>query len=99
MLRIISMLTTAIALLYALEFTGVIPERAYFPSLPRLESAAANPAAWGAAAAWGTRVAACAGTGQAIATCRDAANTPGTEPAQQTGRFTDRVAAKQKPAA
>lgn len=98
MLRIMSLLTTAIAFLYVLEFVGVVPERAYFPTLPRLESAAADPAAWTGAAAWGTRVAACAGSGQAIATCREAAN-GNTAQTNEGGRFTDRVSAKPKPAA
>lgn len=99
MLRILSLLTMAIAVLYALEFTGIIPARTYFPTLPRLESAAANPANWLSAAGWGTRMAACAGTGQTIAACRDAANNAETAQPAQQGKFTDRVSAKTKPAA
>ncbi len=37
MLRLISYITLAIAVLYGLEKIGVIPEREYFPKLPRLE--------------------------------------------------------------
>jgi hypothetical protein len=100
MLRILSMLTFAIACLYALEFVGIVPERAYFPTLPRLEKAeAANASNWTEAAAWGTRLASCASSGQAIATCREAATDKNVDTPSQAGRFTDRISAKTKPSA
>lgn len=98
MLRILSLLTMAIACLYAAEFVGIVPERAYFPTLPRLEKTeAANAANWTEAAAWGTRLATCASTGQAMASCRKAAsNESDIPPAQNGSKFTDRVSAKPK---
>lgn len=100
MLRILSLLTMAIACLYAAEFVGIVPERAYFPTLPRLEKTeAANAANWTEAAAWGTRLATCASTGQAMAACRAAADGKAVDAPSQAGRFTDRVSAKAKPAA
>lgn len=88
MLRLISLATTAIAVLYALEFAGVVEERAYFPTLPRLESTANTPAAWAGAAAWGLeRLPALSNIHLPVTA---ASNTP------HQDKFTDRVVAKDK---
>lgn len=93
MLRLISLATTAIALLYALEFAGVVPERAYFPTLPRLEATTNTPAAWAGAAAWGLERLPKLATLQANLPMPQAdTNTP------HHGKFTDRVVAKDKTA-
>ena len=90
MLRLATLLVTAIAGLYALEFLGVVNKREYFPTLPRLEASASDPAAWGKAAQWGwERLPDLSGI------------LPSTDPhhGQGSERFTDRVAAKNKPGA
>lgn len=105
LLRIASLGLTALALLYALEGIGVVDKRLYFPSLPRLESSAASPAAWLDAASWGVKWVSCASMKGGLTTCADALN--GNQPASNTAesidtprdRFTDRVAAKHKPTA
>lgn len=53
LLRLCSWLISGIAILYVLEFTGIIQEREYFPSLPRLEANASDPSRWFEAAHWG----------------------------------------------
>ena len=91
MLRLISLATTAIALLYALEFTGMVPERQYFPTLPRLEASTNTPGNWASAAAWGlNNLPALASNLNLPVTETDTPPHHGTS----EGKFTDRVVAK-----
>jgi hypothetical protein len=43
----------AIAMFYMAEGTGLVPRGQYFPTLPRLEASASDPAAWFGAIQWG----------------------------------------------
>lgn len=86
MTRIVSLILMAMAGLYLLELSGVVPERKFFPSLPRLEASAADPASWTGAAQWGLDAAQGA-LDRPYA--RDATLTPSFH-----GKFTDRVVIK-----
>ncbi|MFZ2587437.1 MAG: hypothetical protein WAZ18_04890 [Alphaproteobacteria bacterium] len=96
MLRLISLATTAIAGLYALEMAGIVPERAYFPTLPRLEQSDNTPANWASAAGWGVQH---LPNLAAAANLPSAFNLPAASDTPSKGTFTHRVAAKHKPAA
>lgn len=81
MLRLASLAITAVAAFYALEGAGVVDKRVYFPTLPRLESSAANPAAWLDAASWGVKWVSCASAKGGLATCAHRLDgTAGSEP-------------------
>jgi hypothetical protein len=51
--RLANWAVMGIAVFYLAEGTGVIPRGAYFPTLPRLEESARDPAAWFGAVQWG----------------------------------------------
>jgi hypothetical protein len=51
--RLANWAVMGIAIFYLAEGTGVIPRGAYFPTLPRLEESARDPAAWFGAVQWG----------------------------------------------
>lgn len=109
MLRILSLVITALAIFYVLEGVGVVDKRVYFPTLPRLEASAASPAAWLDAASWGVKWVSCASQKGGLTTCAHqldgqpgAAEQPADTaeaPADTHERFTDRVAAKHRPTA
>ncbi|MFO0500421.1 MAG: hypothetical protein ACK5YK_01910 [Pseudomonadota bacterium] len=51
--RLANWAVMGIAIFYLAEGTGVVPRGAYFPTLPRLEESARDPAAWFGAVQWG----------------------------------------------
>ena len=87
MFKLLHLLLMAIAGLYLLEWSGVIPARQYFPSLPRLEEGAGDVSRWSDAAQWGL---AAAKREMDRATAHDNLLPAATKP---EGRFTDRVVA------
>lgn len=51
--KLVNYTVMGIAVFYAAEGFGLIEQRKYFPTLPRLEASASNPMAWLGAAQWG----------------------------------------------
>lgn len=98
--RVLSTLLTGIAVLYALEFTGVVPEGKYFPTLPRLEKSGNTIGNWAEAGKWGIEWASSLTTGLSQPQGASQSFTMATpepkvaEPARPYGKFTDRVVAK-----
>lgn len=99
--RVLSTLLTGIAVLYALEFTGVVPEGKYFPTLPRLEKASNNLGNWAQAGKWGIEWASSLTTGLSQSQTGPlqsftmaSPETKVAEPARSHDKFTDRVVSK-----
>jgi hypothetical protein len=51
--RLANWTVMGIAIFYMAEGTGMVERGKYFPTLPRLEASASDPAAWFGAAQWG----------------------------------------------
>lgn len=91
--RVLSTLLTGIATLYALEFTGVVPEGKYFPTLPRLEKSGNTASNWAEAGKWGIEWASSLTTGMSGNTNFTMASPL---PTTSHEKFTDRVVSKRQ---